>query len=308
MSQACAAAIVLFSSLTFGQSLPGQSTSSQTARQALIEMFFGEAPSHMEKHLPEAAKKSFSRLGALGGRNYFSEFAMMASEIRREGNQLTTFDTGPVLISAENPPAVGNGPDKIELMVERDDLIGDENQIELSLHLSRNGKEQDLPVIPRFTFSLGSEADVWKLNEIVVTVRLPLNDPAFLKTIEDKQRSQNEMISMSLLQIVNAAEKNYLSEQGQYACSLAGLGSEYLFDPELATGSKNGYNFVISSCDGGRYRVVAEPALADSGLRAFCSDESGETRSAADGKATTCLSSGEVLENTMGETAPTRSE
>jgi TonB family protein len=281
------AVFLLFSSLLVGQSAPPKSTSSQTARQALIEMFFGETPNHMERHLPEATKKSLTKLG---GRNYFSDFALLSSQIRRDGNQISTFDTGPILISAEDPrPGADNGPDKIELTVERDDLIGDEDQIELALHLSRNGKEQDLPVIPRFTFSMGTEENVWKLNEITVTVRIPLGDPEFLKVIEDKQRGQNE--------------KNYSSRKGRFACSLSALGSEYLYDPELAKGSKNGYNFVISSCDPGHYKVVAEPAVADSGERAFCSDETGEVRAASDGKATTCLSSGEPVAQETGEMA-----
>ncbi|HKR83456.1 MAG TPA: hypothetical protein VJS37_04740 [Terriglobales bacterium] len=298
------AVLVLSSSLVLGQSSPTQSPSSQTARQALVEMFFGETPNHMEKHLPEATRKSLNKFGGSGARNYFSDFTMLASQIRREGTSLSTFDTGPILISAQDSRlSLGDGPDKIELTLERDDLVGDEDQIELALHLSLNGKEQDLPVIPAFTFSMVSEADVWKLNEITVTVHIPLGDPAFLKTLEDKQRSQNEMISMSMLGIVNTAEKNYSSAKGHYACSLAVLGSEYLYDPELARGSKNGYNFVISSCEPGHYQVVSEPAVADSEQRAFCSDESGKIRAASDGKATTCLSGGEEVEKPMGQAA-----
>jgi hypothetical protein len=40
-----------------------------------------------------------------------------------------------------------------------------------------------------------SEADVWGLNEISVTVRVPPADPDFLKTIEDRGRTQNEQSS-----------------------------------------------------------------------------------------------------------------
>lgn len=303
MRRTLAVMVVLYSSLSFGQLAGSQSSSPQTARQALLELFFGEAPNHMEKHLPELTKKSLNKFGGPGGRNYFSEFAMLAAQIRREGKKLETFDSGPVLVRAEDPRPGANEPDKIELTVERDDLIGDENQIELALHLSRNEKEQDLPVIPRFLFSMRSEANVWKLFEIAVTVRIPLGDPVFLKTLEDHQRSQNEMISMSMLRMVNGAEKNYSSAKGRYACSLSLLGSQYLYDPELAKGSKYGYNFVISSCDGSHYKLVAEPAVGDSEQRAFCSDETGEIRASADGKATTCLSSGEVVEKAMGETA-----
>jgi TonB family protein len=65
----------------------------------------------------------------------------------------------------------------------------------------------------------------------------------------------------------------------------------------LASGKKNGYNFVISGCDGTHYQLVAEPAVPDSGQRAYCSDESGTVRASSDGKAATCVSSGQVVEN-----------
>lgn len=316
MRQALAAAIVLlwFFASASGQAASSQtaspqSASSQTARQALLEMFFGDKPNHLEKHLPDVTRRSLSKLSSPDAPNVLAEFSMMANQIRSGGTAFQTFDTGPMLLTAEDPR--GGGPDKIELTVERDDLIGDEDQIELALHMYKNGKEESLPVIPRFMFSMQSDADVWRLNEISVTVRVPLSDPTFLKTIEDQQRSQNEQMTKFALQQVNTAEKAYLAAQGHYACSLAALGprngqqntNAYLWDPQLVSGKKFGYVFVISSCDPGRYKVVAEPAVDDSGQRAFCSDESGSTRAAADGKASTCLSSGEVVQEAMGERA-----
>src|SRR6478672_12243337 len=316
MREALAVAIVLLSSFASGQTASSQtassqSASSQTARQALLEMFFGEKPNHLEKHLPDVTRRSLSKLSSPDAPNVLAEFSMMASQIRSGGAALQTFDTGPTLLTAEDPR--GGGPDKIELTVERDDLIGDEDQIELALHMYKNGKEESLPVIPRFTFSMQSDADVWRLNEISVTVRVPLSDPSFLKTIEDQQRNRNEQMTMFALQQVNTAEKAYAAAQGHFACSLAALGprngrgqpptNAYLWDPQLASGKKNGYVFVISSCDPGRYKVVAEPAVDDSGQRAFCSDESGTVRAAADGKASTCLYSGEVVQEAMGERA-----
>jgi TonB family protein len=53
--------------------------------------------------------------------------------------------------------------------------------------------------------------------------------------------------------------------------------------------------YVISGCDASQYKIFAEPEINDSGQRAFCSDESGAMRAASDGKATTCLSSGEAV-------------
>jgi TonB family protein len=68
-------------------------------------------------------------------------------------------------------------------------------------------------------------------------------------------------------------------------------------------GKKNGYIFAISGCDSTHYKVAAEPEVPNSGQRAFCSDEGGAIRAAADGKATTCLSRGETIQKPLGGVA-----
>lgn len=290
----------------------GQSSSPQTARQALIEMFFGQAPDHLEKHLPEVTRHSLNKLSSPGGANYLSEFSSIAMQARAAGTKFQTFDTGPTLLLTEdpNPGMNGSEPDNVEISVERDDLVGDEDQIELAVHLSRNGKEQSLPVIPRFTFIMQSEANVWRLSEINVTLRVPLADPNFLKSMEDQQRARNEQRTMMWVQQVNMAQKRYSAMQGHVACSLSVLGGQargggaYLYDPELVKGSKDGYVYVISGCDPSHYKIVAEPAIADSEQRAFCSDEDGDIRASSDGKATTCLSSGEVVQKAIPDPVP----
>lgn len=270
----------------------------QTARQALIEMFFGAGPNHLEKHLPDVTRNALKKMPSANGMNSLDQFSMLASQLKAGGGKFETFEAGPTLLSTEDP-----NDGKVELTVERDDLAGDEDQIELALHITKNFKEESLPFIPRFTFLLAQQADIWRLNEIDITVKVPLSDPTFLKTIEDHQRSQNEMMTIYAVQSVVGAEKGYSAAQGGYACSLPALGSggsgtnhhTYLFDRQLISGKKNGYIFVISNCDATHYKVVAEPEIPNSGQRAFCSDEGGTVRASADGKATTCLSSGETV-------------
>ena len=275
----------------------------QTARQALIEMFFGTAANHLEKHLPLVTRKTFKRMDSGNGQNFLSEFSMLATQAGASGTKFETFDTGPTLLTTEDPRGVGN--EKVEITVERDDLIGEEDQIELALHMTRGGKEEILPFIPHFTFSMKTESEVWRLNEISVAVRLPLADPDFLKNIEDRQRSQNEQITIWSVRQVTTAEKSYQSANGGFACSLSVLGANklprreggvYLYDRELATGKKNGYVFAVSGCDGSHYKIAAEPAVPDSSQRAFCSDEGGTVRASADAKATTCLANGEPVQ------------
>ena len=301
MRSVSAAAIVVLACSLLSAQTPAPP---QTARQALIEMFFGSAPNHLEKHLPDATRKTLQQLDSGDGRSLLSEFSMLSAAAKAGGANLQTFDSGPTLVSVDQSDKAA---EHIEITVERDDLMGDEDQIELALHVTTTGKEQTLPFIPRFTFSMKSEADVWRLNEISVTVRVPLADPDFLKTIEDRQRAQNEQTTIWSLRTVAESEKAYSKMQGSYACSLSALakknsdGKMFFWDTQLASGKKNGYIYAISSCDAAHYKIVAEPSVPDSGQRAFCSDEGGTIRAATDGKATTCLSSGEAVENERAE-------
>jgi TonB family protein len=280
--------------------LRGQATQApQSARQALIDMFFGTSADHLEKHLPDATRKTLKKLDSGEGTSMLAQLSMFSAMAKTGGVNLQTFETGPVLVSVDQPER--GAAEHVEITVERDDLMGDEDQLELALHITKNGKEQSLPFVPRFTFSMKSEADVWRLNEISVTARVPLSDPDFLKTIEDKQRAQNEQMTIWSLRTVSESEKGYAKANGGYACTLSALGkrganAQVLWDAQLASGKKGGYIYAISSCDASHYKVVAEPAVSDSGQRAFCSDEGGTIRAAKDGKATTCLSSGEAVE------------
>ena len=276
--------------------------SPQTARQALIEMFFGTAPNHLEKHLPDTTRNAFKRMSGAGGISMLDEFSAFANMAKSGGPKFETFDSGPTLLRAEEPEQ----NEKTEITVESDNLSGDEDQIEVTLQMTKEGTEQTLPFIPHFTFVMKTEADVWRLNELIAEVRVPLADPDFLKNIEQRNGKQNEQGVQMALHVITGAESSYHAAKGTYACSLSGLmargqgnnsGTVALNGPfgDLATGKHAGYVYVISGCDGSQYKVVAEPETNNSGQRAFCSDESGAMRAASDGKATTCLSSGEIV-------------
>jgi hypothetical protein len=277
----------------------------QTARQALIEMFFGAAPNHLEKHLPDATRNVFKKMSNPNGVNALDQFSMFATMAKAGGAKFETFDTGPVLLHVEDP----RENQKVEISVEGDNLAGEEDQIEVGLHVTKDAKEQVLPFVPRFTFVMKTESDVWRLSGISVTVRVPLEDPDFLKSIEHEHNKQAEAMARMNMQSVIEAENTYHSAHGTYACSLSDLSktnretnfagtptSVPVLNSDMAKGKSGGYIFVISGCDGTQYKVAAEPDTPDSGESAFCADESGSMRSSADGKAKTCLSSGETVQ------------
>lgn len=277
----------------------------QTARQALIEMFFGEAPDHLEKHLPDVTRQTLEKLERANGQGAPGLLSFLKTQSRDGKKQLETFDTGPIFLKTSVP--VGGSFEKTEITVERDDLLGDEDQIELALHVYNDGKEEALlPKVLRLTFSMKMEAEIWRLNEVGANLRFPLADPAFLKDVEEHQFRQNEQMAHWSVRAVVNAEKKYQAAQGGYACQLSALtgggkgagGAKrtYLYDSQLAGGKRNGYTFTISDCDESHYRIVAEPEAQGYDLRAYCADESGTLRSSSDGKGATCVASGEVVE------------
>jgi TonB family protein len=266
----------------------------QTARQALIEMFFGTSPNHLEKHLSDSTRNTFKRMSGEGGMSMLDEFSMFANMTKAGGMKFETFDSGPTLLQAEQVEQ----NEKTEITVEADDLSGDEDEIELTLHITKEGNEQPLPFIPHFTFIMKTEADIWRLNEIRAEVRVPLADPNFLKNIERQNGKQNEQGAQLGMRVIIGAQNSYHQARGTYACNLAGLmgrGQNNGSFADLSTGKHGGYVYAISGCDANQYKVVAEPEINDSSQRAFCADESGTMRAASDGKATTCLSSGEAV-------------
>lgn len=53
--------------------------------------------------------------------------------------------------------------------------------------------------------------------------------------------------------------------------------------------------FALTGCDVVHYEIAAEPVTQSAGHRAFCADETGVPKFSKNGKASTCLSSGQNL-------------
>ena len=277
--------------------------SQQTARQALIEMFTGNAQT-LERHLPDGARKILQGGGA--GSPFLPPLSNFSAGLAANRDHVQISDAGSLLLCIE----ADDGHKKMEVVVERDDLYGDTNDIELSFHSYADGLPEPLPVLPRLTFSMTQEREIWKLNEIALTLRVPLNDPEYLSGLQEKQNKALESAAASDLRAVNTAEISYAAsfpDRG-FTCKLTELGGAadqpspqhaMLIDESLASGQKNGYILSIGGCDArpaSMYRATAIPANRESGMRAFCTDESEVVRYAADGKATSCMSNGIPLQ------------
>jgi len=85
-----------------------------------------------------------------------------------------------------------------------------------------------------------------------------------------------------------------------YTCSLSDLAEAQSIANPLATGQKNGYVFELTGCAAGtegganaQYQVVAYPLRVNqTGVRAFCSDQSGVIKVDTSGSAQRCLENG----------------
>jgi hypothetical protein len=276
--------------LAAGSSWPQSSQpSSQTARQALIEMFFGKTQGTFVKHLPQATREALERSGALAT---LRQYSTMTSQFQTQGQDIHTFETGPILLAGENRTT----GQKFEIAVEkeRESGSGEQDDIEVAFRTYKNDELQRTPFMPRVNFTMTREAQLWTLNEISVTLRLPLADPDLLKAITERMQPQmgpqvtagqysglqrsgaasptvgnepnalaaSDSVVIDAIRTILAAEAAYASRYPQtgYACTLSsldGFGSgepnehqAMLIGSGLASGKKYGYVFTLSRCAG----------------------------------------------------------
>jgi hypothetical protein len=295
-----------------------QSAVPQTARQALLEMFFGKEAGTFVKHLPAATRAALEKSGGLTG---LQQLSALTSQMQTQGQSLQTFETGSLLLVTENQKT----GDKFEMTVENDSLHGDQDDIEVSFQAYKNGKAQSRAFMPQMTFSMKQESEVWKLNEISLTLRLPLADPDFLKAIAQSMKPSasatagampqntagtslgNDALVTAALKSIVAAEATYASRYPTigYTCALSDLdgfgGGEpnehqaMLIHSGLASGRRYGYVFSLAGCAGtpaGSFQLTATPSGNAFGRKAYCADQSGAIRSSVDGNPGSCLEKG----------------
>jgi hypothetical protein len=111
--------------------------------------------------------------------------------LQTQGKTLQTFETGSVLLTTEDAKT----GEKAEITVENDSLQGDQDDIELSFLTYKNGQPVRTPFMPRVIFSMKIEGGTWKLDEISITVHLPLADPDLLKAFTEKMKPQPQLQS-----------------------------------------------------------------------------------------------------------------
>lgn len=181
----CLSLLTLWANHSWAQQ---SSASPQTARQALMEMLFSKTKGTFWEHLPEVTRTAIEKSGALTA---FHQYSAMMSQVQTQAQNIQTFETGPVMLAGKDPKT-GN---KFEMVVERDSPRGEQDDIEVSFRTYKDGQAQRTPFMPIVTFAMKKEAQLWTLNEISVTIHLPLADPDLLKAITEKMQMKPEIHS-----------------------------------------------------------------------------------------------------------------
>lgn len=288
---------------------PAPAKQPQTARQALIEMFLGKNPQDFKKHLPKPAIEALVSKGETPEDSILLRISMVGRQLGAS-EHVETFDDGPMLLVSESNEGKGKDKEKtrLEAMVEHDSFSGDSDEIELSVHFYRDGKEEFLYVVPRLTFSFIQEKEVWKLSDLTITAQIPLTDAEYLKGVRKKVNENNERLASAHVAMLASFEATYAAQNpGRgYTCTLSDLYPNapaeeftgYAYPANTGGSESAGYHYELSGCDGNpatRFQIVATPIDADEGMKAFCADESGNVRSQANGNGSECLSQGQPL-------------
>lgn len=105
--------------------------------------FSTKHPVPFRKHLPASIAKTAA--GPLLADSPLRGLVSFASDLQVHSGELEIFDDGPVLLKAGDE----SKEEEVTIFVEKDDLQGDENVVELSFNITHQGVSEPLPFIPR---------------------------------------------------------------------------------------------------------------------------------------------------------------
>lgn len=289
-----------------------QQTPQQTARQAVLEMLFSKSSKAFEKHVPEQALEIFNKADSGWTTAFMGPLAALQHQATSEGQHLETFETGPLLLTAES--AQGIHQQRVEVAVERDDLSGDDDQIELSIHIYKDGMPARLPVVPGLILDLKQQKDIWRLSQITVALHVPLSDPEYVKGIAAEMRKNRQRMTefgaLGSMQQMKEKEIARQKKSAGFTCNVSELGfaaeastapASMMSNQPSATPPVKDYSFKIIGCSASGFEITAEPLKGSVASRAFCIDETGAAKFAEDGKGSTCMSSGKPIEEMYRE-------
>jgi hypothetical protein len=288
----------------------------QTAREALVEMMTG-GEKGLTKHLTVEVRDYLTESNSKGQ----PVFAFFQGMQQQAGSGLQTFPTGNTLLII-NEPAQHK---KYEVHVDSDDLSGDQDTLQLSLHSFQDGEEQqdDLGYLSsRITVSMKKQEKVWRLSNVGIGMEFPLGDAEFLKKMfgASKQAKTTGMVAalpephtelkleppafnpVRAVMELGFAESAFARQHSDvgFTCSLSELAEfakDFGMDQQISSGSYMGYKVNLSGCEGkpaGSFQIIAEPLSQGRGEKAVCVDATQNVRVADNGQGSSCLAFGKI--------------
>jgi hypothetical protein len=319
-------AVLFFFGSAWAMQQPARPKRPQTPRQALIEMIRGGGATvrrHLTEEVQEMINEAAKKKDAPDQANamMLKMYTELTSIPSLGGEKdLQTFDSGPVLLSFVQ----SYDKTKIEVHVDGDDLSGDLDTLQLSIHIFKDGQEQTIPFMPTIIVGLKQQEHIWRLNELGGNARLIVGEPRFFMDMLKFRQSEEQDVqpkkakeeasekperpkvpAPSIVSMLSYAESGYASSNPEagFTCNLAdlvnqGAGFSEMLDPQVSTGAYNGYRFSIVGCDGqpaSGFHIIAEPLTITSGSQAFCTDPTHNIRVSDDGRGGTCLTAGRAF-------------
>lgn len=142
---------------------------------------------------------------------------------------------------------------------------------------------------------------VWVAVIPVILIIAAIAIPNLLRA----RMAANESSAAAAVRTIATAEVTYSTNHPDrgFTCYLGDLRREQLINAEVAQGKKAGYQFDLLNCvpatPGGaniKFQVIAQPITPNqTGVRAFCSDESAVIKVDANGSMRGCLQDGKTL-------------
>lgn len=304
----------------------------QSPRQALIEMVSG-GQNAVFKHLTVEVQQLLKQP------EYKEALLSLSGAGSLNITDLQFFESGPVL-AALSQPSINY---KIEVQVNNDDMSGDQDTLDLSLHSFRDGVEEDedwQSLLSHLSVTMVRQQNLWRLSKIGVGVDLAIGDPEFLKKTYLKQTTGagvgmaggkvithtslqprgNESVQLQEMPpgqiafLLGIAEQSFARQHADvgFTCSLSDLAESGMFglDPQIASGSYKTYKIALTGCQGkpaGSFQIVVEP-MPGKGGKAYCTDATQNVRASDDGRGATCLNSGRLEQRFPDEADSVRPE
>lgn len=317
--------LLVFAVISSAQQQQAPPAPPQSPRQALIEMANG-GQNGLLKHLTIEVQQLLKQ-----PENKQALLSLAAGgSISSMGIQF--FESGPVLMSFNQP----SEHSKIEVQVNNDDMSGDQDTLDLSVHSFRDGVEQDeewQSFVSHFTVTMVRQEEIWRLSKIGIGVDLAVGDPEFLKKTYLKQMAgagmagagidlhtvtpvgasetaqHPDMPPNQVAMMLGFAEQSFARQHADvgFTCTLTDLANSPLLmnqATEITSGNYNGYKISATGCQGkpaGSFQITVEP-MPGKGGKAYCTDATQNMRVSDDGRGATCLSAGRLERRLADET------